>query len=151
MKRLFLVFSIVLSITINAQVHWDSVSVSPLEICLGDSVYLYSNGSQDVVLMGNDFNNGTLGNGWSSNYTPDFSNPCTADTGPNDGTTCCWIGNSFCMPRDLVTTQFDVTTACEICFDFVMATQGVLLLVRDLMKWMKVSLYNILPMEVQLG
>ena len=125
LKRLFIIaFALIISSS-YAQVYWDTVTVSPLEICLGDSVYLYSNGGQDVTLMGNDFNGQTIGMGWSSNSTPDFSNPCNGDTGPTpDGTPCCWIGNSYCMPRDLTTTQFDVTTACEICFDFAMATQA---------------------------
>ena len=124
-KILFFVVTISIFSNIYSQVQWDTVSVSPLEICLGDSVYLYSNGSQSVTLMGNDFNDGTVGAGWTTTNTPQFDNPCDGDTGPTpDGTPCCWIGNDYCMPRDLTTEQFDVTSACEICFDFAMATQA---------------------------
>ncbi len=96
-----------------AQVHWDTVYVQPLEICLGQCVDLYSNGGRDQTLMNNDFNDQSIGDGWATNVTPTFSNPCGNTL---DGTPCCWFGsNSY--PRSLETIDFDVTDACEICFD----------------------------------
>ena len=121
LKRLFTIAFALIITSSYAQVYWDTVTVSPLEICLGDSIYLYSNGGQDVTLMGNDFNGQSVGAGWSSNSNPQFDNPCLPSV---DGTPYCWVGDAACFPRDLTTIAFDVTTACEICFDFAMAIQG---------------------------
>ena len=126
MKRINLPILILLFISmvfnVNAQVSFDTVAVSPLEICLGECVDLTSSGGSDVELMGNDFEDGTIGSGWSSNITPDFTNPCLPPS--TTGSTYCWVGDDACFPRDLTTVAFDVTDACEICFDFVMAIQG---------------------------
>ena len=125
MKNIFVIFLFFLSITNSfSQAYWDTVSVSPLEICLGDCVDPYSNGGNATILMNNDFNNGLIGTGWSSN-SAQFDNPCnTTGTGIWDGTTYLWVGPASSFPRDLTTVAFDVTSACQICFDFKMATQG---------------------------
>lgn len=71
--------------------------------------------------MDNDFNNQTIGNGWSSTQTVDFSNPC--DNGP-DGTPHAWMGDNSDNPRSLETDAYDVTCGAEICFHFRMSEQG---------------------------
>ena len=113
-KKLLLSIALI-SIYANmySQVHWDTVYVRPLEICLGQCVDLYSNGSQDQTLMYNDFNDNSIGSGWATNVSPIFSNPCGNTL---DGTPCCWFGENA-YPRSLETVNFVVSTECEICFD----------------------------------
>ena len=124
MKNIFVFLFLIFSLSnLFSQAYWDTVTVSPLEICLGDCVDPYSNGGNATILMNNNFNNGTIGTGWSSN-SAQFDNPCTS-TGDNwDGTTYLWVGPAASFPRDLTTVAFTVTDQCQICFDFKMATQG---------------------------
>jgi hypothetical protein len=97
----------------------DSAWVSPEEICLGESAILYTN--YPICKQAN-FNDGTIGLLFSSNITPDFSNPCISSI---DGSPYLWVGDDACFPRDLTTITMDVTGGTEICFDFVMAVQGI--------------------------
>lgn len=80
-------------------------------ICLGDSVYLSSFASCSF-LMNNTFNNGTIGNGWSSNASPMYNNPCGAGM-PGSGVHC-WIGSATNFPRELVTIPFNLFNGCSI-------------------------------------
>lgn len=90
-------------------------------LCQGDSAVLYSDGGCPTYLQSNNFDNGSLGNGWTSNASPMFNNPC----GPGvNGTTYAWIGPASSFPRELVTQAYNVTTQCQICFDMMYATQG---------------------------
>ena len=91
-----------------------------LNICSGDTVDIVGAGGCSY-LMDNAFDDGTMGVGWESNASPDFSNPCPA---PVDGTTYLWIGDAATFPRDLITQPYAVTEDCQVCFDFIMATQG---------------------------
>ncbi|MFH2141167.1 MAG: PKD domain-containing protein [Bacteroidota bacterium] len=91
-------------------------------ICQGDHINLQSTGDCDVYLMQNDFNDGTIGYGWSSNALPMFDNPCVA--GP-DGSVCLWIGPASNFPRELVTIPYSVNQSCRICFDMIYSVQGV--------------------------
>ena len=90
-------------------------------LCEGDDAVLYSDGGCPTYLQANDFDNGTIGAGWTSNANPMFNNPC--GQGPN-GTTYAWIGPASNFPRELVTQAYNVTTQCQICFDMMYATQG---------------------------
>lgn len=90
-----------------------------INICSGDEVDLKGIGSCSY-LMDNSFEDG-MGVGWESNANPQFDNPCMESF---DGTTYLWIGSSSSFPRDLITQEYTVTDECQICFDFVMATQG---------------------------
>lgn len=90
-------------------------------LCEGDSAILYSDGGCPTYLQSNDFDNGTLGSGWTSNANPMFNNPC--GPGPN-GTIYAWIGDQTNFPRELVTQAYNVTTQCQICFDMRYAVQG---------------------------
>lgn len=102
--------------TVNTQ------SVDSIFICQGDHINLQSQGDCDNYLMMNDFNDGTIGQGWNSNASPMFTNPC--GPGP-DGTTYLWIGPATNFPRALVTVPYTVTTACRICFDMKYSVQAV--------------------------
>ena len=91
-----------------------------LNICSGDTVDIIGAGGCSY-LMDNAFDDGTMGVGWESNASPDFSNPCPA---PVDGSTYLWIGDAATFPRDLITQPYAVSEDCQVCFDFIMATQG---------------------------
>ncbi len=94
--------------------------IDTLRICAGDTVDLSASAGCDYM-MNNDFNDGSIGVGWNSNCSPMFDNPCIT---PTDGSTYLWIGNASTFPRDLTTQEYIVTDQCQICFDFVLATQG---------------------------
>src|SRR5690554_1998973 len=104
-----------------------NASASPISIFCGQeailSVHAYGDGA---VMMDEDFNNGSFGPGWSS--TPGsvmWNNPCSSSGA--DGTTHAWMGNNTSVPRDIVTTAYDLTAATAgvtICFDLLFATQG---------------------------
>ncbi len=96
--------------------------VDTIYLCQGDHLNLQSHGGCDNYLMINDFNDGTIGQGWSSNANPMFNNPCVA--GP-DGSICLWIGPATNFPRELVTVPFSVNQSCKICFDMIYSVQGV--------------------------
>lgn len=103
--------------TVNTQ------NIDSIFICQGDYINLQSQGGCDNYLMMNDFNDGTIGSGWSSNASPMFNNPC--GPGP-DGSICLWIGPATNFPRALTTVPYTVTTACTICFDMKYSVQAVL-------------------------
>lgn len=74
-------------------------------ICAGDSVWLKSNGSC-TFLMYNNFDNGTIGSGWSSTAAnPVFTNPC----GPGPNGLHLWVGTTASQQRTLVTNNYDVS------------------------------------------
>ncbi len=100
----------------------DNQVADTVYICDGEHVKLHSWGDCDDYLMDNNFNNGSIGAGWSTNASPMFNNPCVP--GP-DGSTCLWIGPATNFPRELVTVPFSVTTSCTICFDMIYSVQGV--------------------------
>ncbi|MBI5541281.1 MAG: gliding motility-associated C-terminal domain-containing protein [Bacteroidia bacterium] len=100
----------------------DNQIADTVYICEGEHVKLHSWGNCDDYLMDNNFNNGSIGAGWSTNASPMFNNPCVS--GP-DGSTCLWIGPATNFPRELVTLPFNVTTSCTICFDMIYSVQGV--------------------------
>ncbi|MBI5540988.1 MAG: hypothetical protein HY951_13065, partial [Bacteroidia bacterium] len=100
------------------------ITPDTIKICEGDVVTLTSEGGCPTYMMNNDFNNGLIGSGWTSNATPTFTNPCVAYTGAGDGTTCLWVGNAASFPRELVTVGYNVTTSCQICFDMVYSSQA---------------------------
>ncbi len=108
----------------NCEIH---ASVTPNTIFCGQEAILSVYASGDgTVMMDEDFNNGSFGPGWSS--TPGsvmWNNPCSSSG--VDGTTHAWMGNSTSVPRDIVTTGYDLTAATAgvtICFDLFFATQG---------------------------
>jgi hypothetical protein len=106
------------SATYNGQTYYNPDTIN---ICLGESVSFYTTGGCPTFLMANDFNDQTIGQGWNSNASPMFNNPC--GVGP-DGTTYLWIGPATNFPRQLTTNAFNVSTSCQICFDMKYASQA---------------------------
>jgi hypothetical protein len=90
-----------------------------ISICSGDAVDISAAASCDYM-MNNDFNDGTVGVGWSSNASPMFNNPCGAGV---DGSPYLWIGSATDFPRELITQPYTVTEQCKICFNMKYATQ----------------------------
>ncbi|MCF8297151.1 MAG: T9SS type A sorting domain-containing protein [Saprospiraceae bacterium] len=86
----------------------------PNVICAGDSITLSATGSCGY-LMKNDFNNGTIGIGWSSTLAnPVFTNPC----GPGPIGIHVWIGTTASLQRTLETANYNVSTGnCVINWD----------------------------------
>ncbi|MBE0641267.1 MAG: hypothetical protein IH599_04475, partial [Bacteroidales bacterium] len=89
----------------------------PLEICRGEPVTLTAAGACGYLMM-NDFNNGTIGLGWSSNASPMFNNPCPPTIPPATGIVC-WIGSATNFPRQLTTIAYNLSIGsnCVINFD----------------------------------
>ncbi|MBE9491286.1 MAG: hypothetical protein IMY70_00255, partial [Bacteroidetes bacterium] len=93
-------------------------------ICLGDSIWLRSDGSCDYF-MNNGFENG-LGVGWSTancNPTfPDFGCEFPAseqeyEPGPGPEGYYLWVGVNSAQPRDIITDTFDISIGnCQIKF-----------------------------------
>jgi len=92
--------------------------------CGGDSVNIVANGQGAITTaLGNDFNIGSVGNGWDVSPAGQFNNPC--GPGPNGSTDPhMWMGNTTAAPRELITNQLDVQCGGQVCFDFRMAIQG---------------------------
>ncbi|MDD3875957.1 MAG: PKD domain-containing protein [Bacteroidales bacterium] len=93
-----------------------------VEICLGDSVVLTSNGNCPSYLMNNDFNLGNAGTGWQATNQAMFSNPCTPHS--PDGTTYMWMGATSTAPRILTTIPFDVSMGGTISFEMRYSVQS---------------------------
>ncbi len=114
MKQIsFLLFGFLLymlPVVIEAQCVIDA-SATPTTVCYGDSVYFSSVGHCDY-LMSNDFNNQTLGVGWSSTAAnPVFNNPC----GPGPNGFHAWVGTTASPIRTLETINYDVSSGtCKI-------------------------------------
>lgn len=83
-------------------------------ICLGQSVYIEAFASCSY-LMNNNFNNGSIGSGWSSNAVPMYTNPCGPGL-PGSGIHC-WIGSAVTNPRELVTQPFLLFNGCNISWE----------------------------------
>ncbi len=83
----------------------------PQVVCADDAVTLSANGGCGF-LMNNDFNNGTIGVGWSSAAAnPVFNNPCGA--GPSGAHL--WVGTTPSQSRTLTTVTYDVSIGgCDI-------------------------------------
>lgn len=70
----------------------------------------------------NNFNNGTLGTGWSSTNQAQLDNPCDPS---EDGSIYLWMGNTSPASRIVTSTPFDVSQdGLDICFDMKYAEQG---------------------------
>ncbi len=80
-------------------------------ICRGDSVNLEAT----WPLLSTDFDNGSMGIGWSSTQAnPVFTNPC----GPGPKGSHLWVGTTPSINRTLVTSTYDLTRggACYVEF-----------------------------------
>ena len=90
-------------------------------VCKGEPITLYLHYGCNEYVLSDNFNNGTLGNGWSSNCNPMFNNPC--GPGP-DGSIYCWVGSASSFPRRIITNSFNVNTNTTIQFDMKYASQS---------------------------
>ena len=90
-----------------------AAAVTTPMVC-GDSVTISVTGITSGPVLEEDFNNMTLGPGWTSTQAVDYSNPC----GPSlDGTPSAWMGSVATQPRQLTTVGFDLQCGAQICFD----------------------------------
>lgn len=96
----------ILNSIVFSQCHIDiTLPTQDTTICDGDSVWLKSKGSC-TFLMNNNFNNGTIGIGWSSTAAnPVYNNPC--GVGPNGYHL--WVGTTASQQRTLITNNYDVS------------------------------------------
>ena len=127
MKTLTLTLFLIIISTfiVNSQtVTFDSVSVNPLEICIGEQIQLEAYNTSSSSLMSDNFNDGSLNAYWETSNDTMFNNPCTSAGDNWDGTTYLWIGDQTSFPRDVSTIPLSVTEHCMICFDLKLATQG---------------------------
>ncbi len=90
----------------------------PLEICKGEPVTLTAAGACGYLML-NDFENGTVGLGWSSNASPMFNNPCQPITPPASGIVC-WIGSATNFPRQLTTIAYNLSIGSGCLIEFAM-------------------------------
>lgn len=95
------------------------LQASDTSIICGQPVSLNGIVYGSTPLISEDFN-GPLSAGWATSIPIDYTNPCIP---PLDGSQAGWMGNNV-FPRILTTTGLDLSCGAEICFDFVMATQG---------------------------
>ncbi len=97
----------------NAQCDVTAVAI-PGSVCAGGKVFLTSSGTCGY-LMNNDFNNNSIGNGWSSTAAnPVFTNPC----GPGPVGAHLWVGTTSSAQRTLITNAYDVSIGgCTIKWD----------------------------------
>lgn len=89
-------------------------------IACGDCVTLTAIGEAEVPLLEEDFNNNSLGAGWTANTTLIYNNPCGP---PPDGTASAWFGQGS-QPRELETTGYDISCGGTLCFEMKYAVQG---------------------------
>ena len=90
-------------------------------VCQGSPVQLEALLDCNIITDSNTFNNGTIGNGWTSSGAPMFNNPCLPSS---DGSIYFWIGPSTSFPRFLTSPGIIVNDSCTICFDMVYASQA---------------------------
>ncbi|TVR80267.1 MAG: hypothetical protein EA412_04980 [Chitinophagaceae bacterium] len=90
-------------------------------ITCGDSIVLTAYGNTGNFVLNNDFNDGTVGTGWSSTSSAMFTNPCGFAL---DSATYLWFGDSTPHPRSLTTVALDLSLGGNICFDLKFGTQG---------------------------
>jgi gliding motility-associated-like protein len=91
-----------------------SATATTTNMVCGDSVTINVAGVTQGPVLFEDFNNSTLGPGWTSTQTVDYTNPC----GPSlDGTPSAWMGSVATQPRVLTTIGFDLQCGATICFD----------------------------------
>ena len=91
-----------------------AVSSSESIVCPGEEITLSVDSSLFMILMDNDFNDNTVGAGWSSTAQATFTNPCNQNPA-ND--TYLWMGDISPAPRQLTSEDFNVINGGFIRFD----------------------------------
>lgn len=82
----------------------DSIPTDSIEFCIGDTLDL--DAVKTDFLMNNNFNNGSVGAGWSTNVTAMWTNPCAPTVLPASGVVL-WFGSNI-YPRELQTVNYDI-------------------------------------------
>jgi len=103
---------------VNDVVYAQSVTINASNTflaCGGGPVQLSATGLTSATVFGDDFNAGVLTAGWTTGPAANFSNPCGASF---DGSTYLWMGSGTSAPRQLATSNLDVTCGGTVCFDF---------------------------------
>ena len=90
-----------------------NINADQTTICDGETVNLSVTGELTSPLLDNNFNDGTIGTGWSSSINGRFDNPCEAGL---DGSTHFWIGTNP-SPRDFTSIPFDVSLGGSVYFE----------------------------------
>lgn len=92
-----------------------SVQVTPITATIncGDSIDLSAYGSAVNPVFSEDFNNSSLGPGWSSSTNIVYNNPCSP---PPDGSPAAWMALSS-TPRFIETSGFDLSCGGQVCFE----------------------------------
>ncbi|MGV6862005.1 MAG: T9SS type B sorting domain-containing protein [Putridiphycobacter sp.] len=119
--------NIVLLVVVLAVSSWSfgqgvTAGINPTSLpCGGGQVSLTASGNSTNPVFCDNFNTGGMQPGWSTNVTPNFTNPCVT---PVDGTTYLWMGNNAAAPRAINTPAVDVSCGGQICFDYITIPQG---------------------------
>lgn len=100
-----------------------TASVSQATICEGESTDISAEGDVNVALMANTFDDQTVGIGWQGGTTANLDNPTCAGNLPY-GTTFLWMDDQAPAPRNLTTSNFDLTNGGTISFWMKFAVQG---------------------------
>ncbi|MFO8054795.1 MAG: hypothetical protein R6U19_06485, partial [Bacteroidales bacterium] len=112
LQRLSLIIIALFAISSQAKAQCNVNAIAyPQAVCAGEKVSLSASGGCGL-LMSNDFDNGTIGVGWSSTgANPVFSNPC----GQGPSGIYCWVGTTPSNSRTLITVDYDVSIGgCDI-------------------------------------
>ena len=94
---------------------------SPSTIDCEATVDIVADGIAGDSIMYNDFNDSTLGSGWSANLDVAFDDPCVPT---KDTSSYAWVGPEADEPRFLETIDYDLSCGGRVCFDLRMASQG---------------------------
>lgn len=90
----------------------------------GSEITIYANSQMYTLPLDNNFNNQTLGAGWTATTGVQFNNPCGTSPSGLANDFYLWMGNQVPLPRALTTIEFDVSCGGSICFDIRYAVQG---------------------------
>jgi gliding motility-associated-like protein len=122
-KRILFFLGLFFSYThLHSQCEINGTATPPVITC-GSCTELSAFGfAEGNLAFGNDFNDGTIGDGWVSTQQATFTNPCGPH--PNPGETYLWFGDQSPDPRQVTTEPLDLTLGGLICFDLRYSVQG---------------------------
>ncbi len=96
----------------RAQIQIDTTNFT---ICGGTTIDLTAKIAGTLTTFDNDFNNGLIGQGWSSTAAnPVFNNPC----GPGKSGAHLWVGTTPSNRRTLTSIDYDLSNANSVAVNF---------------------------------
>ena len=109
--------------TVSGQCEVEAFPDDTINITCGEEldVELSAFGVSGNFAINNDFNDGTVGQGWDGTLAATFTNPCVDSP---DGSTYMWMGDATPQPRILTTQSFDLTTGGTVCFEMRFSVQA---------------------------